>query len=194
MAAHALVGRPGWRAPESALRRAFSVLAAALIALVVSSRARRWPARTALAARAAASPTGFVLGSFVSLPSSSPGLFTGSSSTGEKRNDLRLRFRKRAALVASVASAGAALTTLLTSLAMASPVPETGIGLPRDVSEEGHRIDWLIKTTMGFVVLLFAIMCIWIALAIKNHGESHAAEYDHGDAGIRSASPPAFRR
>ncbi|HEY4122280.1 MAG TPA: hypothetical protein VGM56_30645 [Byssovorax sp.] len=80
-------------------------------------------------------------------------------------------------------SAGA--TVLLTSLAsFASPVPESGLGMPRDMSVEGHRIDWLIHVTMAFVTLLFVVMCVWIALAIVKHrdGQGHKAEYDHGDA------------
>src|SRR6185295_17520617 len=69
------------------------------------------------------------------------------------------------------------------SIAHANPVPEAGIGLPRDVSAEGHRIDWLIKVTMGFVVILFVIMCVWMLVACLKHREGlHAAEYDHGNA------------
>jgi len=79
------------------------------------------------------------------------------------------------------AFAGALLTAVA---AGAGPVPEAGIGLPRDVSAEGHRIDWLIKVTGGFTGILFVIMCIWVALAVTKHHQSkdHKAEYDHGDA------------
>jgi cytochrome c oxidase subunit 2 len=76
----------------------------------------------------------------------------------------------------------AASATLFCSLAYGNPVAETGLGLPRDVSEDGHRIDWLIKVTMGFVVILFVIMCVWMAAAVIKHGKSHTAEYDHGNA------------
>lgn len=74
--------------------------------------------------------------------------------------------------------------TLAPALALATPTPERGLGMPRDVSEFGHNIDWLIHVTMGFVVLLFVIMCIWLALAVIKHrdGQGHKAEYDHGDA------------
>ena len=71
---------------------------------------------------------------------------------------------------------------LVAGLAHAAPVPEAGIGLPRDVSADGHRIDWLIQVTMAFVVILFVIMCIWMGLAVTKHNKDHKAEYDHGDA------------
>jgi cytochrome c oxidase subunit 2 len=80
------------------------------------------------------------------------------------------------------AVAAGAIATLSTSLAFAAPVPESGIGLPRDVSVEGHRIDWLIKMTMGFVTILFVVMCVWMVWACLKHNEGHTAEYDHGDA------------
>jgi cytochrome c oxidase subunit 2 len=80
------------------------------------------------------------------------------------------------------AVAAGAIASLLSGLALAAPVPESGLGLPRDVSHEGHRIDWLIQVTMGFVVILFVIMCIWMFLAVTRHDEKHTAEYDHGDA------------
>lgn len=84
--------------------------------------------------------------------------------------------RNLAALAAGVSAA------LFSGAALANPVAELGLGLPRDVSVEGHRIDWLIKVTMGFVVILFVIMCIWMALAVFKHDEKHVAEYDHGNA------------
>jgi cytochrome c oxidase subunit II len=67
-------------------------------------------------------------------------------------------------------------------LALANPQPETSYGLPHDASVDGHRIDWLIKVTMGFVTILFVIMCIWIVWACLKHDKGHKAEYDHGDA------------
>jgi cytochrome c oxidase subunit II len=96
-------------------------------------------------------------------------------------------FRDRASALSSLARSGAAVAaaavaSLYTGLSLAAPLPESGIGLPRDVSQEGHRIDWLIEVTMGFVVLLFVIMCVWIFLAVTRHGKDHTAEYDHGDA------------
>jgi len=59
---------------------------------------------------------------------------------------------------------------------------ETGYNMPRDVSEEGHRITWLIEITMWFLVVLFILMIIWMAIAMFKHGENHEAQYDHGDA------------
>jgi cytochrome c oxidase subunit 2 len=82
-----------------------------------------------------------------------------------------------------VLGAAAAAGALLTAWAAgAGPVPETGIGLPRDVSAEGHRIDWLIKVTGGFTAILFVIMCVWMAIAVTKHNKDHKAEYDHGNA------------
>lgn len=71
---------------------------------------------------------------------------------------------------------------LLPSLALAAPQPESGYGLPRDVSQDGHRIDWLIQVTMVFVAILFVIMCVWMVVAAVKHNEKHEAEYDHGNA------------
>ncbi len=59
---------------------------------------------------------------------------------------------------------------------------ETGLNMPRDVSLDGGRITWLIEITMFFLVILFVLMVIWMAIAMFKHGENHEAEYDHGDA------------
>ena len=77
-----------------------------------------------------------------------------------------------------------ALGTLFPGLALAAgPIPqETSYGLPRDVSADGHRIDWLIKVTLIFVTILFVIMVIWMLLAVFKHNHKHKAEYDHGDS------------
>lgn len=88
---------------------------------------------------------------------------------------------KRVAQMAlGLAAFGGALFTAIA--AGAGPLPEGGIGLPRDVSADGHRIDWLIKVTGGFTAILFVIMCVWMALAVVKHNKDHKAEYDHGDA------------
>ena len=75
-------------------------------------------------------------------------------------------------------------TGLLTLAARvwADPIPEQSLGLPRDASYDGHRIDWLIQVTNYFVILLFAIMCIWMLWAVLKHNKSHKADYDHGDS------------
>jgi cytochrome c oxidase subunit 2 len=67
-------------------------------------------------------------------------------------------------------------------VAMAAVQPEAGIGLPRDVSADGHRIDWLIHVTGLFVAILFVIMVVWMVLAAVRFGPSHQAEYDHGSS------------
>jgi cytochrome c oxidase subunit 2 len=54
--------------------------------------------------------------------------------------------------------------------------------LPRDVSEYGHHIDWLIEVTAVFTTLLFVIMVIWMLWACLKHNEKHEAEYDHGES------------
>jgi cytochrome c oxidase subunit 2 len=92
------------------------------------------------------------------------------------------RVNKLAASFAAL-SATFCSSALCPSIAWAAPIPESGWGLPRDVSVDGHRIDWLIHATTFFVVLLFATMCIWMLAAVFKHGEGHKAEYDHGDSG-----------
>lgn len=85
-------------------------------------------------------------------------------------------FRRGAGLVSG------ALATLAASLVHAAPQPESGFGMPRDISVEGHRIDWLIRVTGLFTTILFVIMCIWMLAAVIKHNEKHEAEYDHGNA------------
>lgn len=79
-------------------------------------------------------------------------------------------------------SLGGAAALVLAKLAYADPKPEAGWGLPRDVSEYGHHIDWLIQVTGLFVIILFVIMVGWMVLACFKHDEKHEAEYDHGDS------------
>jgi cytochrome c oxidase subunit 2 len=93
-----------------------------------------------------------------------------------------MRFRGKG-IVRRLVASGVAMTALLgASVAFADPIPESGMGMPRDVSRDGHRIDWLINVTTAFVALLFVIMCIWMAWAVMKHGKDHEAEYDHGDS------------
>ena len=74
-----------------------------------------------------------------------------------------------------------AALTALPAIAAAVPQPESGYGMPRDVSLEGHRIDFLINTVTVPIVLLFVIMVAWMAIAMTAHREGrHKAEYDHG--------------
>ncbi len=79
------------------------------------------------------------------------------------------------------ATAAGALTTLVVGAAQAAVQPEAGIGYPKDVSLDGHRIDWLINITGVFCSILFVIMCAWIFTACAKHGRNHTAEYDHGN-------------
>ena len=88
---------------------------------------------------------------------------------------------RRLALFASAGLAGGAIA-LLAPPALGRPQPESGWGLPRDFSVDGHRIDWLIEVTMVFTVILFVIMCVWMLWACLKHNEKHVAEYDHGNA------------
>jgi cytochrome c oxidase subunit II len=88
---------------------------------------------------------------------------------------------KPMAQLVGLATGGTALLTAATALA--EPLGSDTIwSLPRDVSRDGHRIDWLIQVTNGFVILLFGIMCVWMAWAILKHNSDHEAEYDHGDS------------
>jgi cytochrome c oxidase subunit II len=79
---------------------------------------------------------------------------------------------------------GGAVAFLLhaSSPAHAAPQPESGWGYPRDVSVEGHRIDWLLDVTTVFVGILFLIMVVWMGIAIVKHGRRHTARHDHGSA------------
>lgn len=72
--------------------------------------------------------------------------------------------------------------TAFASPALAAVRPESGIGLPRDVSLSGHRIDWLINITSVFNLILFIIMCVWMVYACFKHNRHHQAEYDHGSS------------
>lgn len=75
----------------------------------------------------------------------------------------------------------ATLAALPSAVASAAPAGETGYGMPRDVSLEGHRIDFLINSVSVPIVVLFVIMVGWMAIAAIAHRDGrHKAEYDHG--------------
>jgi cytochrome c oxidase subunit 2 len=78
----------------------------------------------------------------------------------------------------------AAAAALFTVTAWAQVEPEPGVGLPRDISAEGfgERIDWLMNITHVFNIILFVIMCVWMAWACVKHNRKHEAEYDHGSS------------
>jgi cytochrome c oxidase subunit 2 len=89
--------------------------------------------------------------------------------------------QRKARLIKQTAAAMTAAFLAMARAAGAAPLPESGgYGLPRDVSEYGHHIDWLIEVTMVFVTILFVIMVIWMLWACFQHNEKHEAEYDHG--------------
>jgi len=91
-----------------------------------------------------------------------------------------MRLHPKKWLLALVATA---LGLLVPGLAAAAgPQQEKSLGLPRDVSVDGHRIDWLLKITLIFVTILFVIMVAWMLIAVFRHGKDHKAEYDHGDS------------
>lgn len=69
---------------------------------------------------------------------------------------------------------------LATTEAWAGLTPEPGLGLPRDVSLEGWRIDWLLQVTNFFIIVLFVVMCGWLVVAAVRHNKHHKPEYDHG--------------
>jgi cytochrome c oxidase subunit 2 len=68
----------------------------------------------------------------------------------------------------------------LLSLLLSVPKGEAGIGLPRDISLEGNRIDTLLIVTTVFVTILFVIMVAWMAVAVLKHNGQHKADADHG--------------
>ena len=79
----------------------------------------------------------------------------------------------------SLAVRGAAVASTLATLAYAGlawaePAMQTSLfDMPKDVSRDGHRIDWLLNVTNGFVVLLFVIMCVWMGYAVIKHNKDH---------------------
>lgn len=65
------------------------------------------------------------------------------------------------------------------------PQPETHWGLPRNVSVDGWRIDWLMDITSVFVTMMFAATTLWILYSCIRHGRRHAAEYDAGNGKLQ---------
>jgi cytochrome c oxidase subunit 2 len=84
---------------------------------------------------------------------------------------------------AGVRAAAAAVAAGAARLARAAPIPETGWGLPRDVSADGHRVDWLIQFTILATSLIFVIAGAALLYALVRHGRRHRAAHDHGSKG-----------
>jgi cytochrome c oxidase subunit 2 len=53
-------------------------------------------------------------------------------------------------------------------------------GLPHDASLHGWRVDWLMRVTSVFVLIMFAATLVWIAWTTFFHGARHPARYDLG--------------
>lgn len=84
----------------------------------------------------------------------------------------------------SLATLGAVLAhgALASAVETRGPRPEAGLGLPRDVSLDGHKIDSLLHSTAFFTTILFVIMVVWMCWALFVHRDGkHKAEYDHGE-------------
>ena len=98
---------------------------------------------------------------------------SGKSASGTPLDKLRRGLSTATALAVAV---------LLPGTAAAAPQPERGWGMPRDVSLDGHRIDWLIQVTMFFVTVLSSSCASGSCWALHQANEKHPAEYDHGSS------------
>ncbi|MBI3182735.1 MAG: cytochrome C oxidase subunit II [Myxococcales bacterium] len=66
---------------------------------------------------------------------------------------------------------------------------EAKVGLPLDVSTEGHRIDALLHQTLVLVGLLFLGMLAWMAYALFRHRQGHSARFERGEGAAGKALP-----
>ena len=64
----------------------------------------------------------------------------------------------------SLRSAGRAGAALI--LAAGAGAARAGVGLPRDVSLDGHRIDALLHTTLVATGILFLVMVVWMLIPL----------------------------
>jgi cytochrome c oxidase subunit 2 len=64
--------------------------------------------------------------------------------------------------------------------AAAAPLPQSGFGLPRDVSVDGGRVDSLIHYTIAATTLMFVIVGAVLLAALVRHRRGHAAVHSHG--------------
>jgi cytochrome c oxidase subunit 2 len=67
--------------------------------------------------------------------------------------------------------------------ASAAPAVETGYGLPRDVSADGHRVDELMTFTTIATGLIFVLVGAVLLFALVRHGRRHRAAYLPGSKG-----------
>jgi cytochrome c oxidase subunit 2 len=65
----------------------------------------------------------------------------------------------------------------------AAPVAERSWGLPRDVSVDGHRVDWLIGFTTFSTALIFVLVGAVLVFALVRHRRRHRADYAPGSKG-----------
>jgi len=70
---------------------------------------------------------------------------------------------------------------LVLAAAFAARAAEPGFGLPHDASLDGHRVDELIHFTIWATGILFAVMVVWMLVAVFRHGPSHAPSPARGD-------------
>jgi cytochrome c oxidase subunit 2 len=74
----------------------------------------------------------------------------------------------------------AAAALALARATAADPAPETGYGMPRDVSADGARIDWLIHFTLVAVTVVFVLVAGVLLYALVRHRRAHRAAYEPG--------------
>ena len=74
----------------------------------------------------------------------------------------------------------AAVALALAGAAAADPQPERGYGLPRNVSADGGRIDWLLHFTLVAILIVFAIVGAILLVALVRPRRGHPAAYQPG--------------
>jgi len=72
------------------------------------------------------------------------------------------------------------LAVLMAGAGLAAPAPESGYGLPRDVSVDGFRIDELIHFTLAAITVIFVVVAAALIWSFVNHRRDRPAFYSHG--------------
>jgi cytochrome c oxidase subunit II len=67
--------------------------------------------------------------------------------------------------------------------AAAAPLPEPGYGLPRDASEHGHLVDWLVHFTLVATTVIFVVVAVFLLFALVRHRRGRVADYQPGSRG-----------